>query len=136
MSEIINKPFKINGIELISFSLRPQQIKEYPKDIFEFTIQQEQKTNTEKKLIIIFTNITVKESGKEAVLTSLQVACGFEISSFETIIKKNKQGDYLIPHDLNTAISRISIATSRGILYSQLRGSYLQNSILPTIPIE
>lgn len=130
------KPFKIHGIELITFSIQPQSAREYPKDIFEFNIQQEQKTNAERRLIIVFTTITIKETGKDIFLANLQVACGFEISSFEELIKKDKEGNFLIPHDLNIAVNRIAVATTRGILYAQLRGSYLQNSTLPVLPIE
>lgn len=129
-------PFKIHGIELIYFSIQPQQAKAYGKGPFEFNIRQEQKTNAEKRLIIVFTTITIKEAGKDMLLANLQVACGFEISSFENIIRKDKEGNFLIPHDLNVAVSRISVATARGILYMQLRGSYLQNTTLPVLPIE
>ncbi len=130
------KPFKIHGIELVSFSIQPQQAREYSKDTFEFNIQQEQKTNAEKRLFIVFTTVTIMEAGKDTFLANLQVACGFEFPSFESLIKKDKDENFLIPHDLNIAVSRISIATTRGILYTQLRGSYLQNTTLPILPIE
>lgn len=130
------KPFKIHGIDLIAFSIQPQPAKMISKDVFEFSIRQEQKTNADKRLIIIFSFITIKESGKEVELASLQVGCGFEVASFGNVIKKNKEGDYLIPHELNIALNRISIAVSRGILYSQVRGSYLQDLTLPLVPIE
>ncbi len=130
------KAFKIHGIELISFSIQPQQATAYRKDTFEFNIQQEQKTNAEKRLLIVFTTVTIKEAGKDLFLANLQVACGFEIPSFESLVKKDKNGNFLIPHDLNVAISRIAIATTRGILYTQLRGSYLQHSTLPLLSIE
>ena len=131
-----DKPFKIQGIELITFSIQPQPAKEDLKDVFEFNIRQENKTNADKRLIIIFTSVTIKESGKEMELANLEVACGFEIYSFESVIKRDKEGDYIIPHVLNIAISRISVAISRGILHSQLRGSYLQDLTLPLLPTE
>jgi hypothetical protein len=128
--------FKLHGIELISFSVYPQPDREYPKSVFEFNINQEQKTNDEKKIIIVFTSVTIRASGNETILASIYVACGFEFSSFEEIFKKNTAGIYLIPQDLSTSINRISIATTRGILYSQLRGSYLQGSTIPILDIE
>jgi hypothetical protein len=83
-----------------------------------------------------FTSVAIRSSGSETILASINVACGFEFPSFEKIFKKNTAGIYLIPQALNTSINRISIATARGILYSQLRGSYLQNSTLPILDIE
>ena len=129
-------PLRLHGIELISFSIQPKPAKDYSGEIFEFNINQELKTNDKKKLIIAFTTITIRESGKDPSLANLVVACGFEISAFERMLKKNTEGVYLIPHDLNMAISRISIATARGILYGQLRGSYLQSTTLPILLVE
>ncbi len=98
MSEINQERlFKIHGIELVTFSILPQPGKEYPKDVFEFNIRQEQKTNADKRLIIIFTGVTIRGSGKETALANLQVACGFEIMSFESVIKKDEAGNYTIP---------------------------------------
>ncbi|MET7000096.1 hypothetical protein [Chitinophaga defluvii] len=130
------KAFKIQGIELVSFSIQPQQATAFHKDALEFNIQQEQKTNAEKRLLIVFTTVTIKEAGKNSFLANLQVACGFGVPSFESLIKSDKKGNFILPHDLNIAISGIAIATTRGILYAQLRGSYLQNLILPLLPIE
>lgn len=130
------KPFKLHGIELISFSVQPQPASEHAKDAFEFNINQQHKTNAEKKIIIVFVSIHIREAGKEPSLASLNIACGFEILSFDDTVKKNAKGEYVIPHDLSTTLSRISIATARGILYSQLRGSYLQNATLPILPVE
>lgn len=130
------KPFKLHGIELISFSIHPQSDRDCPKGEFEFNINQEQKTNDEKKIIIVFTSVAIRTSGKEPILASISVACGFEFPFFGKIFKKNPAGIFLIPQDLSTSINRISIATARGILYSQLRGSYLQGSTIPILDIE
>jgi hypothetical protein len=121
---------------LISFSIQSRQARQRGRDTFEFNIQQKQKTNAGKRLIILFTTITIKETGQDSPLASLQAACGFEIPAFESLIRKNKEGNFLIPHDLNVSLSRIAIATARGILYARLQGSYLQNSILPVLPVE
>jgi hypothetical protein len=130
------KPFKIHGIQLLTFSIQPQPAKAYNKVFFEFNVRQDRKTNADKGVIIIYTIISINESGKENTLVNLEVACGFEIHSFESIIKKEGENDYSIPHDLNIAISKMSIAISRGILFSQVRGSYLQDLTLPLLPIE
>lgn len=129
------KLYKINGIELLSFSIQSQPPNEY-SEIFKFNIQQEEKTNAEKKIIIIFTSITIRNFEDRETLASLHVACGFEFTDFDDVFKKNKEETYLIPHELNIAINRISIATTRGILFNELRGTYLQNSILPILYFE
>lgn len=128
--------FKINGIELISFSIRPQNAGTASGERFEFNIRQEQKTRAEKNLIIIFTTITITGMENKDVLCSLEVAAGFVIPSFDSIIIRKSGGEYVIPHELSVAINRISVSTARGVLYSQLRGTYLQQWVLPLLDFE
>lgn len=128
------RPFVMHGIELMTFSILPQQSPDH--DSFEFNVQQEQKANCEKQLIIIFTTVTISIPGVQHTLANIQIACGFEISSFDDIIKRDKEDNFLIPHDLSISLNRIAVATTRGVLYAQLRGSYLQDTILPIVPIE
>lgn len=129
-------PFVIHGIELMTFSIFPQPSHDYINESFEFNVQQEPKSNWEKQLVFIFTTVTIKDTHVHNILANIQVACGFEITSFDDIIKRDKENNFLIPHDLNISLNRIAIATTRGILYAQLRGSYLQDTTLPLVPIE
>ncbi len=129
------KQYKVHGIELITFSIQAQQGRDFNKIPLEYNVKQEQKTNPGKELVLVFTSITIRETGNDLALANLEVACGFELQNFETILKQEEAGNYIIPHELNIAINRISIAICRGILYSQLRGSYLQNMNMPLLPI-
>lgn len=129
------KPFKVHGIELISFSIQPKK-GESANNLFEFNIKQESKTNLDKFLIVVFTKITIKEAGSDLVLSHFDAVCSFKLENFENHIKKGDGDNYVIPHELNVEISRISVATCRGMLYCQLRGTYLQNIILPLLPNE
>jgi hypothetical protein len=130
--------FKLHGIEQLSFSLAPQPsaaIGERQVN-YEFNIQQEQKTNVEQKLVIVFTTVKVMKPGNAAPLAALTTACGFDISLFDTTVVKAPNEEYLIVNETGSAISRLATGVTRGILYSQLRGSYLQDFILPLLPGE
>lgn len=130
------KPFKLQGIELISFLIQPQAGKNLTNAAVEFNIKQEQKTNHAKQLVFIFTSVSIIQSGNNNVLASIKTGCGFTLQDFDNLIRKEEKGGYLIPHELNIALNRISLSTSRGILFSELRGYYLQDMILPLLPIE
>lgn len=127
--------FKLHGIEQLSFSLAPQPAAATGERqvTYEFNIQQEQKTNVEKKLVIVFTTVKVMEPGNATPLAALTTACGFEISLFDTIFVKASDEEYLIINETGSAVSRLATGITRGILYSQLRGSYLQDFILPLL---
>ncbi|SHN29927.1 hypothetical protein [Chitinophaga sp. CF418] len=130
--------FNLHGIELLSFSLLPEPpagSKEKQLS-YEFNVQQEQKTNVDKQLVIVFTTITVIQSGYTLPLATVTAACGFGISSFDGTLTRQTSGEYLISPDIGQAVSRVATGITRGIFYSQLRGSYLQDCILPLLPGE
>lgn len=127
----------LHGIELLSFSLSPEPSAGKEKQVsYEFNVQQEQKTNVDKQLVIVFTTVTVIQSGNTPPLASATVACGFAVPMFEGTLARQTNGEYMIPADIGQAVSRAATGITRGILYSQLRGSYLQDCILPLLPGE
>jgi hypothetical protein len=128
--------FIMQGIELIAFSVLPYSDKYPGKNGVEFSVQQELKINVEKKLLIVFTSIVIKDVSKNVSLATFEIACGYELPSFETMMKKDENGNYIIPHDLNTTIGKISLGTSRGIVFTLLKTTALQDIILPVIPFE
>ena len=130
--------FHLHGIELLSFSLVPEPSSgnKEKQATYEFNVQQEQKINVERQLVIVFTTITVRQSANTPSLAIATVACGFGISSFEGALTRQANGEYLIAPGIGQAVARTAIGIARGILYSQLRGSYLQDCILPLLPGE
>jgi hypothetical protein len=76
---------------LISFSIQSRQGRGRGKDAFEFNIQQEQKTNAGKRLIILFTTITIKETGQDSPLASLQAACGLKFLLLRALLERTKK---------------------------------------------
>lgn len=136
--EAVNKErlYTIQGIELISFSIAPKYLAGQSKKTVEFKVGQEAKINETKRLVLIFTKVALKEPEKNISLASLELVCGFKVPVFDRLLTKDKDGNYLISAELNTDLLKISLATSRGVLYSQLRGSYLQDITLPLLPAE
>lgn len=130
--------FNLQGIELLSFSLLPEPSagRGVGEVTYEFNIQQEQKTNVNKKLVIVFTTVKVMQPGSSQPLAAVTAACGFGIPSFDTTVTIQASGEYLLQDDYKAAIARTAIGVIRGMLYSLLRGSYLQDFILPLLPGE
>lgn len=129
--------FHLHGIELLSFSLAPEPSENGEKQVgYVFNVQQEQKTNPDKQLVIVFTTVTVQQSGSSIPLASAMVACGFGVASFAGTLTRQANGEYQIASGIGQAVSRAATGITRGILYSQLRGSYLQDCVLPLLPGE
>jgi len=128
----------LHGIELLSFSLSPEPFagSKEKQVSYEFNVQQQQKTNPDKQLVVVFTTVTVVPSGSTLPLATATVACGFGIPVSERTLTRQTSGEYLISADVGQAVSRAATGITRGILYSQLRGSYLQDCVLPLLPGE
>src|SRR5688572_23439090 len=69
----------------------------------------------------------------ENTLAELDVIFTFKVVALKTKIKQDTKRKYLIPDLLDEWLNNIVIATSRGILYSEFRGTFVDNAILPFI---
>ncbi|MBV7530667.1 hypothetical protein [Chitinophaga sp. sic0106] len=127
--------FHLQGIEILAFSFTEYNIAA-DVDSIRFDIEQEQKARQEKSLIINIVSIQLLNIKSSAKLAHLKIACGFEVPSFDKAVKQGKQGEAIIDHHLNASLNRISIATARGILFSQLKGTTLHHAIMPILALE
>jgi len=58
------------------------------------------------------------------------------IENFEEKIKLNDERKYVIPTAFEMFMRSVSISTTRGIVYAELRGTYLHNAIMPVFLID
>lgn len=129
-----NKPigFRFTGIQVVS-----KTMEEMPKDgisgTFYFDIRVENRINAENNAVIPFVTITIKDEKTEKKLANFHVACAFEVESFKEIVALNPNGTYEIPANLELIFRQVSLSTVRGIIFSELSGTYLHNAIMPVI---
>lgn len=136
ISEVIEPQIRLHGIELISSSFSKQPYIEGIKD-FNFNINIENKIDFDRKLVIAFVKIDIKPfDATHPIIASFQAGIGVEILNFnDVIIPTNTTSDGLIvfPKEFETVLRTIAISTMRGIMFSELRGTYLHSAILPII---
>jgi hypothetical protein len=63
----------------------------------------------------------------------LSVSCIFEIANFEDVIKLEADGKVNIPQSLIETFNIISISTTRGVMFSTFKGTFLHGAVLPII---
>jgi ABC-type Fe3+-citrate transport system substrate-binding protein len=100
---------------------------------FQFGIQVEMKIHEELKSVIPVVTINIRKEEENEELASIAVSSIFEIVDFEQHIVKNDKGLYTIPQELELALRPIAISTTRGVMFSEFRGTHLHNAILPII---
>jgi len=137
MAKIENKDFnvemQIKAIELLNGSL---QLPAEPNAVvtnFNFNISIESKADAPNKLVFVIVNVEIKNDDNSIVLGALSVSCIYEIVNFDEVIKIEENGKLDIPQRLIETLSIISISTTRGVMFSTFKGTFLHEAILPII---
>ncbi len=131
-AEEINIVWGFRAIEIIQSVLNPLPKPELKEENFFFNIQVEQKIDAANKLIQVIVHIHIQSNEVENELASLSTLCMFYIENLDALIEKGGEKMQLPDHFINT-LSSIAISTSRGIIFTLFRGTYLHRAILPII---
>ncbi len=125
--------FSIKGIEVLDFSLimPTEPINEEIK-IFNFGIFAEQKISIENKLIYNIITVEILHEDNITKLGSLKSNIIFEIKNFSDFLDTKNQ-TFNLPEDISMILNSVSISTTRGLMFSQFKGTFLNNAYLPII---
>ena len=124
--------FRFTQIHIVSKNMATIPFTE-PQSSYNFDIKVAFKVNADHALVMPHVYINIQKNDKSETLASFEVAYVFEIIDFENVIKLNENNLYDIPKQLEDTIKPVCISTTRGIIFSELRGTYLHNAILPVV---
>lgn len=135
-SKELEPQIRLHGIELISSSFSKQPDLGGIKN-FNFNINIENKIDFDRKLVIAFVKIDVKPFDEtHPIVASFEAGIGVEVLNFNDVINPyntTKNNSIVLPKEFETILRTIAISTMRGIMFSELRGTYLHSAILPII---
>ena len=129
-NDIIN--FRFVGIELVFKSVEEMPLNGVGPQFF-FDLRVDIKVHAELKLVIPFVTIKIRGGEEPVELAKIGVSCLFEIEDFENVLLMNEHGLYVVPPALEATIKPVAVSTARGVMYSEFRGTYLNNAVLPVI---
>jgi hypothetical protein len=126
---------RFNAVETAAKSFNEPTLEDLSATEFLFNFLIEIKLSAEKKaaIAITTTSIMTKEDSKE--LAKFKIVCGFEIENFDESVVKINDNLYDIPFELEVLLKSVSFSTCRGVIASEVKGTYLQKAILPLIDI-
>ena len=134
MSELINENI---GFRFVSIEIRSKSLKELGEAKenvkITFNVRSNSKVMAEQGIVIMNTTVLIFDANSTDIFAEFNVDCLFQVIEFEKHIKLNDRKLYVIPPQLEGIIKPVSISTVRGIIYSELRGTYLNNVIMPVI---
>ena len=126
--------FRFSGIQVMSKNVYPLDEGKPVPSIFAFEIKVEPRIQPEQALVIMNVMVTIKDNDNpDKICADFMVWCAFQVVDFEKFIIKNADGNYLIPDGLDQTIKPVSISTVRGVIYSDLKNTYLHQTIMPVI---
>ncbi len=124
--------FQIRGIELLDFCFIHPKKQIPPQMAFNFDIKLEHKIPSDNRLIAVVVTVDIREGNNHDKLGSMMASCVYEVPDIMDYIDKNNNLPKF-PETFLTTINSITISTVRGIMFSQFRGTFLHNAVLPVV---
>ncbi|MFP4605144.1 MAG: hypothetical protein ACLFNJ_07200, partial [Bacteroidales bacterium] len=92
------------------------------------------RVNTEKKLVFVISTVNILDKEKTIQLGTIQTSCIFEIDNINDLI--DNENNVRFPDNFLDEINSIAISTTRGIMYTEFKGTFLHKSVLPIFKME
>lgn len=124
--------FQIRAIELLDYSLIPPNEKLEDSTLFHFDVKIEHKLKVENDLFFVVTQINIYTDDETKPIGHLKSSCIFSIKDLSKFIDK-KTGSLNFNDEILTTFNSVSISTTRGLMFSQFRGTVLHSAILPIV---
>ncbi len=129
----IDAQLQLTAIELLKGSINLPVAPELTLTDFIFNINLESRVDTEKNLVFIITDVEIRNADQTLSLGSLTSSCIFKIMNFNEVITTDLEGVVNLPQHLVDILNSISISTTRGLMFSTFKGTFLHNAFLPII---
>lgn len=137
MSKIENKDVSIDlqlkSIELLKGSISLPSVPGVSLNNFSFDISLESKADAGNKFVFVIVSVEIRSEDQNHVLGSLVTSCIYGLANFDEIIKIDADGKVNLPQPLVELLNSISISTTRGVMFSTFKGTFLHNAFLPIV---
>jgi hypothetical protein len=137
MARIENIDFMVDlqlkSIELLRGSISLPAVPELSLNNFNFNISVESKADAPNKFLFIIVSVEIRTEDQNHILGSLAVSCIYSIANFDDVVKIESDGNLNIPQPLVETLNSISISTTRGVMFSTFKGTFLHNAFLPVV---
>ncbi|NLF43869.1 MAG: hypothetical protein GX587_14340 [Bacteroidales bacterium] len=132
----LNVDIQVKAIELLKSSLNMPDNQHKPVSGFNFNINIESRADKARKLVFVIIHVEIKNEDQPFVLGTISVSCVFELVNFNDIIKFETNEKAIIPQSLIETLVAISVSTTRGVMFSTFKGTFLHGAILPIVDIK
>ena len=124
--------FQLKAIELLDATLNHPGYELPESTIFHYDLSIEHKINIDEKVIFVINEIQILNEKRDFKLGSVKVSCVFSIENLDNFVD-SKLSTINLPEQFATILNSLTISTTRGIMFSQFKGTFLQHAYLPVI---
>jgi hypothetical protein len=121
------------SIELLKGSISLPSVPEVSLNNFNFNINLDSKADATNKLLFVIVSVEIRSEDQNHVLGSLAVSCIYSIANFDEVVKIEADGKIDIAQPLVEILNSMSISTTRGVMFSTFKGTFLHNAFLPIV---
>ena len=133
MKKKVNIQYQIKSIELVEASMTPPKDQSSPTRTYQYNINIEHRIIPDKKWFFVMVTINILDDANNMKLGHVKAVVNFAINNFDEFLDANNKTKINLPEEMITVFNSISISTTRGIMFSQFKGTYLHNAILPIL---
>lgn len=126
--------FQLKGIELLDVLIKHPKQALPANTSFHFNINLKHKINAENKLVFVISSIKVLLEDKKTELALLTVSCIYNVPEIEKFFEQETK-QVKFPNEFVIKLNTVSLSTTRGVMFSEFKGTFLHNAYLPLIDI-
>lgn len=123
----------LKSIELLNGSIDIPSVPNLSFDNFTFSIDIENKIDAGNKLLFSIVCVEIKNEDQKLILGSIKLSCIYRVDQFDELIRIDEEKRLNIPKELTEIVNSIAISTTRGVMFSTYKGTFLHNAFLPLI---
>ena len=126
--------YRMHGIDLLEKHIYRRETS--LETVYHFNVRTESGVDPKTKVVVIAIEINISKKDDGLLCAQFKMVFAFGIKDFDNVMKKNHNGIFIIPKNLENPLKSISISTARGIVFSELSGTNFIGAILPIVPID
>lgn len=124
--------FQLKGIEILNINFSHPQKQSESETAFTFDISIEHRIKPDDGLILVACTVGILNELDREEIGKITTLCVYEVEGLNGFVDNQAQ-QVDLPEHLATAINSISLSTTRGIMYSNFKGTILDKAYLPII---
>lgn len=132
MSETQNVQIQLKALELLDSCINNPRKPLKANTGFQFDINLEHRYRKEGQLLIVLCTISVFNEDLKELLGKVRTSCIFHVANWDDFFDQESKVLNL-PKNTITSFNSIAISTTRGMMFSFFRGTFLHSAILPII---